>query len=333
MNLKKNLMRWETSLLVVIVLEIVVFGIINPTFFKPSVILGSITDYISVCIISLFVTFVLITGGMDIQAGSIVGLSSITLGLLWSELGLNVWVAAILAVVVGGICGAISGFFVAYIEVQPMVVTLGGSFLFSGIAIAANSLSDAPSHQGITGYPESFLDLTKLRLFGVIPSQVVIFVVLIIIGYILLQKTVYGRKVYLSGVNKDAAEYSGISTKPIIMSTYILSGASAALAGVILTSYLGTSKPDYGKELTLPIITAVVLGGTSNYGGVGTVIGTALASLVICFLRFGLSMAQIQTQYLDIFVGVLLIIAVALRSNPNIFKRFSVKKLDTTEEK
>lgn len=122
----------------------------------------------------------------------------------------------------------------------------------------------------------------------------------------MLHRTTYGRKVFLCGVNRHAAEYCGIKTKLVTMSTYTLSGMSASLAGILLTAYLGTSKADLGKELTLPIITAVVLGGTSNLGGTGGVIGTALAALVIGILRFGMSMAGVNTQYLDIPVGVLL---------------------------
>jgi AI-2 transport system permease protein len=119
--------------------------------------------------------------------------------------------------------------------------------------------------------------------------------------------------VYLCGINQNAAEYSGINSRLVIMSTYMLGGMSAAVAGIILTSYLGTAKADFGRELTLPIITAVVLGGTSTLGGRGTVIGTALAALVIGIMRFGLSMVGIYPQYQDIPVGIVLIVAVGMR--------------------
>ncbi len=311
-KIKKKLWRWETSLVVLLLLEIVVFGALNPRFLKPRVLLGSINDFMSICVIALFVTFVLITGGMDIQAGSIVGLTSISIGLLWQDFGMNIWAAALLSLIIGALCGALSGFFVAYTDVQPMVVTLGGSFLYSGLAIAVTNLSATESYKGISGFPSYFTGFSKFRLLGV-PSQVLIFLALIVLSYLLLHKTKYGRSVFLCGVNRNAAEYSGINTRLVMMSTYVLSGISASLAGIILTSYLGTAKADFGKELTLPIITAVVLGGTSNLGGRGGVIGTALAALVIGIMRFGLSMAGLNTQYLDIPVGLLLIVAVAFR--------------------
>lgn len=310
---KKTFLRWEYFLLALLVVEIGIFGILNPRFLKPRVLLGSINDFMSICVIALFVTFVLITGGMDIQAGSIVGLTSISIGLMWQDLGMDIWLASVLSILIGALCGALSGFFVAYTGVQPMVVTLGGSFLYSGLAIAVTNLSATESYKGISGFPSSFTAFSKARLWG-IPSQVFIFAALILISYLLLHKTKYGRCIFLCGVNQNAAEYSGIHTKLIIMSTYVLSGMSASIAGIILTSYLGTAKADFGKELTLPIITAVVLGGTSNLGGKGGVIGTALAALVIGVMRFGLSMSGVNTQYLDIPVGILLIVAVACRT-------------------
>lgn len=313
LRLKKRLFRWETSLICLLILEVIIFGMINPRMLRLNVLLGSINDFMPICVISLAVTFVLITGGMDIQAGAIVGFTSISIGMLWQDVGINIYAACFIALWIGALCGLISGFFVAYTKVQPMVVTLGGQFLFSGLAIAVTNLSSTESYKGISGFPEAFTQFVKLRIFGVIPSQLIIFIVLIVIMYLILHKTAYGRKVFLCGVNPSAAEYCGINTKLVTMSTYVISGMAASLAGILLTAYLGTAKPDLGKELTLPIITAVVLGGTSNLGGSGGVFGTAIAAVVIGILRFGMSMAGVNTQYLDIPVGILLIVAVAVK--------------------
>jgi len=260
---------------------------------------------------------------MDIQAGSIIGLTSISLGVLWQDAGLNIWLAVFIGLLIGGICGGISGFFVAFTGVQAMVVTLGGQFLYSGLALTVINLSSSTAFEGISGYPQSFALIGGGTLLG-IPNPVVIFIILAILGYILLHKSKYGRYVFLCGINKNAAEYSGIKRKLVVMSTYILSGVSASVAGIILTSYLGSARADLGKELTLPIITAVVLGGTSNLGGRGNIIGTALAAIVIGIMRFGLVMAGLSTQYLDIPIGLLLIIAVASRgifNNKDLAKR------------
>jgi len=319
--LKRMTFRWESFLLLLLVVEVLVFGLINPKFLIPRVLFGSINNFMTICIVSLFVTFVLITGGIDIQSGSIVGLTSIFIGVLWNDAGVNLYIACIMGLVLGSLCGMLSGFFVAYTHVQPMVVTLGGSFLYSGLALMITNFSSTESYKGISGFPSEFTAFVKGRVFGFIPNQMLLFLALVVLGYILLHRTTYGRQVFLCGVNPNAAEYCGIKTKRIVMSTYILSGMGASLAGILLTAYLGTAKTDLGKEITLPVITAVVLGGTSNLGGTGGVIGTALAALVIGVLRFGLSMINVNTQYLDIPVGILLVVAVGIRSmssNPNI---------------
>ncbi len=328
-SMVKKKIGWELFLIALLLLEVVVFGFANPRFLRPQVLFGSINDFISICVISLFVTMVIITGGMDIQAGSIVGLSSIIVGVMWKQAGMNIWVACVFAVLGGMLCGLLSGFFIAYAKVQPMVVTLGGSFLYSGLAISITRIAKVELYKGISGFPESFIQFSNIRFFGIFPSQILIFIIMILIAFIILHCTKFGRYIYLCGINQNAAEYSGINTRFIIMLTYALSGIGAAIAGIILTSYLGTAKADFGKELTMPIVTAVVLGGTAITGGKGSIVGTALSSLVIGLMRFGLSMAGMKTQYLDIPVGIILIIAVGLRglNELGLLSRFSLKSL------
>ena len=303
--------RWELFLILFLVVEIFIFGTLNPRFLIPRVLFGSVNDFISICIISVFLCFVFITGGIDLQAGSIVGLSSIVIGVLWKNAGVNIYAACLIAVIVGALCGALSGFFIGFTGVQPMVVTLGGSFLYSGLAIAVSNMSKTAAYLGISGFPEGFTTFTKTRIFGVIPLQFIIFIVLAIIAYIILHRTKYGRKVFLCGINPHSAEFAGINTKLTIMSTYIFSGMAASVAGIIMTSYLGSAKSDFGGDLTMPIITAIVLGGTSTLGGKGGVIGSALAAVVIGVMRFGLSMNGLSNQYLDIPVGIMLVLVVA----------------------
>jgi AI-2 transport system permease protein len=320
-TLKKNVLRWESFMVLLLLVEILVFGMINPKFLMPRVLFGSINNFMTISVVALFVTFTLVTGGIDIQAGAIVGLTSILVGVLWNDAGLPLASAILIGLFAGILCGALSGFFVAYADVQPMVVTLGGSFLYSGIALLVTNFSSTESYKGISGFPDWFTDFVKGRVFGIIPNQLFIFLGLAVVAYILLHRTIYGRYVFLCGVNRNAASYCGVKTKLVVMSTYALSGFGAAIAGVLLTAYLGTAKTDLGKEITLPVITAVVLGGTSNLGGTGGVLGTALAAVVIGILRFGLSMANVNTQYLDIPVGILLVVAVSIRfagANPNI---------------
>ncbi len=314
---KKLFRRWETFLVVFLILEFVVFGAANPKFLRPASIMTSIVNYISVCIIALFVTMVMITGGIDIQVASIIGLTSIIEGVLWSDAGMNIWLAVILAVLAAAACGALSGFFIAYCGVQPMVVTLGGSFLYSGLALLISGLSATPAYQGISGFPAKvgktfvgFRFLGKGEILGV-PTQIVVYAALILLCVWVLHRTKYGERLYLIGVNQQAAEYSGINTRLIIMSTYVLSAVSAAVAGTLLTSNVNSAKYNLGGGYTLAIITAVVLGGTLNTGGKGSILGTVLASLIICILRYGLPLCfGVSTQNLDLPVGIILVMVV-----------------------
>lgn len=319
--------NWNLFLIVVLVAEFVVFGLKNPKFLRLSLLFNATNDFLPICFISIFVTFVMITGGIDIQAGSIVGLTSIVIGILWQELNLNVWVAVVLAVLVAGLCGALSGFFVAYCRVQAMVVTLGGSFLYSGLALLVASLSSTEMYKGLSIESESFRAFTKYKLFDVIPLQLLLFLALLVIAYLLLHASKYGRKVYLVGVNPSAAEYSGVNARAVVMSTYVLSGLAAGITGVFMTSqFSNTALPTHGSTLTMSIITACVLGGTLSTGGKGSVIGTALAAIIIGLLRFGMPLCfGINKQYLDIPIGVLLLAVVigrAIVSNPNVVAFF-----------
>ena len=314
-RIKSAFKSWEAFLFLLIVAEFVIFGTANSRFLMTRVIFGSLNDVMAVCIISLFVTFVLITGGIDIQAASILGLVSIIIGVGWQDFGLNIWVAALIGLICAIACGALSGFFIAYCGVQAMVITLGGSFLYAGIALLVSNLSQSAAYQGISGFPEYFTFLGKYKVGGVVPIQLVIFLLLAVIAYFILHKSKYGRKVFLVGTNKDAAEYCGINSRRVIMSTYMFSGMAAGIAGIITTAYVGSSKCDLGSTSTMSIITAVVLGGTLSTGGKGSVIGTALAALVVGILRFGLPLCfKVNSQYLDVPIGLLLIIVVVGRA-------------------
>jgi len=313
--LAKGQASWNVMLVSLLVLEFVIFGATNPKFLRPELLFTSLNDSLPVFMISLFVTFVMVTGGIDIQVASLVGLTSITIGVGWQDFSLPIWGAVAAATVLAMACGALSGFLIAYCRVQAMVVTLGGSFLYSGIALLISTLSSTESYQGIGGFPDEFKFIASYRLAGVVPLQFLIYALLLAIAFILLHKTTYGRRVFLSAVNQSAAECSGINTRLVIMSTYVLSALSAALAATVLTAYLGTAKSDLGADLTMNIITVVVLGGTLSTGGRGSIVGTMLASFVMALLRFGLPLCfRISTQHLNIPIGILLVAVIVARS-------------------
>lgn len=321
--------KWNLVLILVLISEIIIFGLINPRFWNISILLNSFNDFVGIAIIGFFVTFVIITGGIDISGGSIIGLTSVVTGILSQLAGMNIWVAVIIAIAVGGLCGLLNGILIAYGRVQAMIITLGGLLLYSGIAIVLVGISGASSYEGISGFSQSFNNLAYGTVLG-IPNSVILFIVMFIIAYILLHLSKYGRYIYLSGINQKAAEYSGINTKKIIASTYVLSGLSAGVAGVMLTSYLGSARADFGSEYLMPILTVVVLGGTLITGGKGGVIGTALASVIVGLLKVGMQMGGVSTQYIGFATGLLLILSVALLSVSADFKN-NIKKILTAK--
>ena len=306
------LKRWETVLAVLLVAEILFFGAINPAFLRPATLLYSTSDFIHIGIVALALTLVIITGGIDLSIGAVMGLSAITLGLLW-VLGVNIWIACLCALMVGGLAGVINSIAIHVAQVNPLVITLGSGFLFSGAALVLSGLSGASGYEGISGFDDSFVELANVELFS-LPFPLVIFLVATVVFMLLLHRTRFGRYVYLIGQNPRAARYAGIPQFRTLTIAYALTSIMAALSGLVLASYFGSARSDFGSAALMPAITAVVLGGTSIYGGKGTILGTALAVLVVGFFQTGLQIVGVSSHISNALSGALLVVVVALRS-------------------
>ncbi|MEC2055127.1 autoinducer 2 import system permease LsrD [Peribacillus psychrosaccharolyticus] len=309
---RQRLLKWEFALVGFLIIELFLFGQLSPSFLNLNNLLYSMNDFVYIALAAIPVTFVIITGGIDVSIGAVMGLSSIVLGVLWMN-GVNVWIALLITLLVAAVAGCLNGILVAWTNVQPLVVTLGGMFVFSGIALVLSGGSSVSGYEGISGFPNEFVGLANGQLVGV-PNPIWILGLSILLFGFLLHFTRYGRNVFLVGINAKAARYSGINTRLIIMSTYMLAGFGGGLSGVILTSYFSSARSDLGSEAVLPIITAVVLGGTSIFGGKGSIMGTAIASIVIGMTQYGLQMVNMTSQQTNIVVGSMLIIAVLLRN-------------------
>lgn len=333
MNKVKRLFHWNTGLVIILILEILIFGIINPRFLNPSALFSSFNDFACISIIALFETFVVVTGGTDISIGSIIGLTSTIIGVAWKAGHMSIGAAVVLALVVGAACGFFNGALIAFTNVQSMVVTLGSMLLFGGIGLVISGMSGTSASEGISGLPDSFVNLANGSV-GLIPNLFIAFLILACIAYVILHKTKYGKYVFLVGINKNTARYSGINSKVVTMFTYVLTDISAAIAGIVLTSYIGSCRPDLGAEDLMPTLTAVFLGGTAMTGGKGGVVGSAIAGILVGLLSFGLQMAGVPSQYTNVGVGLVLIISVTVRGatdeNSIIYKtiwRLKKKKL------
>lgn len=307
----KYLYRWEGVLIVLLLIEFILFSFINSDFLNVSNLLFSTNDFLFIAIAAIPMTFVIVTGGIDVSVGSIMGLTSILIGVLWMN-GIPILLAVIIALIISCLAGALNGIIIKMTDVEPLVVTLGTMFLYGGIALVISGGAGASGYEGISGLPDAFVQLANGSFIG-IPNLLWILIVLTVLCTVLFHRTIYGRHVKLTGANENAAKYTGIKTKKVVIIAYILSGLGGGLGGTFLTAYFSSARADMGSETILPIITAVVLGGTLITGGKGSVIGTVLASIFIGLMQYGLQMTGLTNEQSNVVIGIILILSVIMR--------------------
>ncbi len=307
----KRLKSWETVLAGLLIGEIFLFGAMNDSFLNIDNLLFSTSDFTHIMLAALPLTMVIITAGIDISVAAMMGLAAVILGVSW-QAGANIFVAMGLALTAGIIAGSINGLLVANTDINPLVITLGTLFLYSGIATGIAGSLGAAGYEGISGLPREFTRIAHGSV-GLVPYPLIIVLILVVIYSILLHRTRFGRSLYLIGVNPEAAAFSGIPVKKTIVAAYALSGFGAAIAGSMLTAYFTSARSDLGSEALLPTITAVVLGGASILGGSGTIVGTLLASLVLGFLKQGLLALGVTSDVSQVVIGAILILIVTLK--------------------
>ncbi|KXI44303.1 autoinducer 2 import system permease LsrD [Bacillus cereus] len=297
--------------MVLLLVEFILFSLINSDFLNISNLLFSTNDFLFIAIAAIPMTFVIVTGGIDVSIGSIMGLTSILIGVLWMN-GIPILFAVIIALIISCLAGALNGLIIKMTDVEPLVVTLGTMFLYGGIALVISGGAGASGYEGISGLPDVFVQLANGSFIG-IPNLLWLLIVLTVLCTVLFHRTIYGRHVKLTGANENAAKYTGIKTKKVVIIAYILSGLGGGLGGAFLTAYFGSARADMGSETILPIITAVVLGGTLITGGKGSIIGTVLASIFIGLMQYGLQMTGLTNEQSNVVIGIILILSVIMR--------------------
>ncbi|HDR7849071.1 TPA: autoinducer 2 import system permease LsrD [Bacillus toyonensis] len=307
----KYVYRWEGVLIVLLLIEFILFSFLNSDFFNVSNLLFSTNDFLFIAIAAIPMTFVIVTGGIDVSVGSIMGLTSILIGVLWMS-GIPILFAVIIALIISCLAGALNGIIIKMTGVEPLVVTLGTMFLYGGIALVISGGAGASGYEGISGLPDAYVQLANGSLVG-IPNLLWILIVLTVLCTVLFHRTIYGRHVKLTGANENAAKYTGIKTEKVVIIAYIISGLGGGLGGAFLTAYFGSARADMGSETILPIITAVVLGGTLITGGKGSIIGTVLASVFIGLMQYGLQMTGLTNEQSNVVIGIILILSVIMR--------------------
>ncbi|MGH6905724.1 MAG: ABC transporter permease [Geminicoccaceae bacterium] len=256
-------------------------------------------------LVALPMTFIIITGGIDLSVGSIMGLCAIVLGVAWQNLGLPLEVAIAVALCTGALAGAINGWFITRVGVPPLIMTLATLALYRGLA---EGISQARS---VRGYPEWFFRLGQGEVLGV-PTQLWLLLVAIVVSATVLAYTAFGRSLYAIGHNPLAARFSGIPVDRYKLAIYTFSGLMAGLAGYIFVSRVSTTRSDMGTGLELDVIAAVVLGGTSIFGGTGTIMGTVLGVVLIQLLKNGLALTGVKGDATIVVIGAVLILSILI---------------------
>ncbi len=303
---------WELALAALLLLEILAFGLANPRMLDINVLLFSTSDFICIGIVALPLTMVIVSGGIDISFGSTIGLCAIALGVMF-QAGFPLPWAIVVTLALGALCGLINAGLIIYTGINPLVITLGTMYLFGGSALLLSGISGATGYEGIGGFPAAFTDFANLTVFG-LPVPLTFFMACVLLCWLLMHRTHSGRNIFLIGQSNRVAQYSAIPVNRTLCALYAMTGFASAIAAVLLVSYFGSARSDLGVSFLMPAITAVVLGGANIYGGSGSIIGTAVAALLIGYLQQGLQMVGVPNQVSSALSGALLIIVVVGRS-------------------
>jgi rhamnose transport system permease protein len=299
------LLSHEGVLLLILIAALVVLAYQSDRFLTADNLLNQGRLMAEVGLVALPMTFIIITGGIDLSVGSVLGLCAIVLGVAWQNLGLPLEAAIGVTLLVGALAGAVNGWFITRIGVPPLIMTLATLALYRGLA---EGISQARS---VRGYPEWFFRLGQGEVLGV-PTQLWILLVAILVCAIVLAYTAFGRSLYAIGHNETAARFSGIPVDRYKLTIYTLSGLMAGLAGYIFVSRVSTTRSDMGTGLELDVIAAVVLGGTSIFGGTGTIVGTVLGVILIQLLRNGLALTGVKGDATIVVIGAVLILSILI---------------------
>jgi rhamnose transport system permease protein len=295
--------RHETILAALTVVALAVLAMQSDKFFTADNLLNQGRLMAEVGLVALAMTFVIVTGGIDLSVGSILGLTAILLGVFWKNAGLPLPLAIILAMVCGTVAGFANGWIITRFKVPPLIATLATLALYRGLA---EGISEARS---VRGYPEWFYFFGQGEILHV-PVQLWLLVIAAIIAGVILARAPFGRATYAIGANETAAHFSGIRVNATKLWIYGAAGLLAATAAVVFVSRVTTTRSDMGSGLELDAITAVVLGGTSIFGGKGTIIGTVLGLVLIQALKNGLALSGVKGDGTIVVIGVVLIGAI-----------------------
>ena len=302
MNTKKifNFLLEKRSIVILLIL-LLCACLFTTEFLKPSNLSNVLLQVATDGIVAVGVTFIVLTGGIDLSVGSQIALTSVIVIMMQPKFGTAAGVLT--AVAAGLVIGLLNGLLITRVGISPFVTTLGMMTLIKGIALA---VSNSRSHSGIDPV---FAHLADQRILG-IPFAAIVFILFVLIGNWFLTRTTLGRCYYAVGGNPEASWLAGLNTNGLILSVYVIGAFCTTIAGILLTSRINTGSPIIAGDTGTTVISAILLGGTSMAGGIGTIYGTLVGTLILGILKNGMNLMGISGYYQTIILGTLLVISV-----------------------
>jgi ribose transport system permease protein len=292
------------------ILLLIVFSLISPFFMTVRNMMAIGSNIAFMGLMAAAGTPLIIAGGLDLSVAAVAGLVGVLLAVLHGDVGINIWFAAFAALLLGALIGSINGLFATRLKLNPLIVTLGMMSIVSGAALILTGGLTKPLM--VPGFNWIGSGRVLPEFGGGIPVPPILMIIVFAVLSIVLRRTRFGRFVYAAGGNAEASRLIGLPVERVQMILYIISGVSGAVAGIILAAMLGAAAPAAAAPHLLTVIAAIILGGTSLYGGRGSVWGTLLAVLILGTLNNGLTLLDVSSFWQDVTRGIVLVAAVSL---------------------
>lgn len=310
-SILERLRGWEGLLLAILIIVVAFNAVSTPHYLQLQNQINLFQLHIEKIIVALIMTFIIINAEIDLTVGSVMGLAGCVMAYLY-EKGVPFEMCLLAGLLTGVVAGAINGFMVSYVGLTSLIVTLAGLIGYRGLARVLLE------NRSIGNFPEWFNRLGQQPLIGPVPLALIIFFVLLIVALIVLQWSGAGRYIYVIGNNREVARYSGVNVRRVKMTLFVVSGFISALAGLLLAARLGSMRGDTATGTELEVITMVLMGGVSIFGGTGSLFGVLLSMLIILNLRNGMGLLGITGEIQTGVIGILLILSVL---GPNVWRR------------
>ncbi len=299
--LRRFLRHKESSIFLALVAIVILISAASPNFLRPGNLSMVARQTAFTAIAALGVFFVILTSGIDLSIGSIVGLSGVICGFAMAW-GIPWPLAAAAGLLTGALVGAINGVIVSYVGVTSFIVTLGMLWMARGAVLVMTG------GEPVKRIPSSFIETAGGNILG-IPAPVLVLAAVAALAHVLVTRTVFGRRVMAIGGNEEATELSGINVRRVKLLTYVLSGLYAAITGILYVARFQTAQPEADKNIVLDAIAATVIGGTSLFGGEGSVLGVLIGAMIMGAIRSGLVQMKVSPFWQDLIIGAIIVLA------------------------